>query len=178
MAFIYRHKIYKDKIYWGGGGEGGGMEAYRYPQIFFSRNIYVTLNVLRLSYVDMQFLSNRDKLSLLRYEKNVLKSYFLCEKFYLAESMMLNAFKYVVIKESRYNLVVIMLKDMSLNPFWIWHYELILSKQYFKILWREQIIFSRREQRKNTDGNKINRYEGLAEVPQKINWTYRILHWL
>ena len=76
----------------------------------------------------MQFLKNRDRLPLLRYKPNVLTSYFLCEKFYLAESMMLNALKYVVIKESRYNLVVIMLKDMSLNPFSIWHYGLILSK--------------------------------------------------
>ena len=44
-------------------------------------------------------------------------------------------------------------------------------EKHFKILWREQIIFVRREQRKNTDDNEITRYESLAEVPQKINWT-------
>ena len=89
--------------------------------------------------------------------------------FYLSESLTLNAFKYVVIKESGYNFVVIMLKHMSLNPFSICHYELVMSKQYFKILWREQILFARREQRKNTDDNEISRYVSLAEDPQKIN---------
>ena len=38
----------------------------------------------------------------------------------------------------------------------------------FKILWREQINFAHREQRKNADDNRISRCECLAEVPQKI----------
>ena len=44
--------------------------------------------------------------------------------------MILNAFKYVVIKESRYNFVVIMLKHMSLNPFSICHYGLCQNSTF------------------------------------------------
>ena len=40
------------------------MEAYRYHLDNFSLNKYITGNVFRLSYVDIQFLKNRDKVAL------------------------------------------------------------------------------------------------------------------